>query len=104
MREIDLSVRNADHSWYWQQIREYSTKQVHLLRANIRRNAYDNQSYANIEKWSDERGWVIISSHSITDYPCAKVSYVTKELTDNDHEWFIQTAEELFTIGVTFVR
>jgi len=104
MREIDLSVRNADNSWYWQQIREYSNKQVHRLRANIRRNAYDNQSHANIEKWSDERGWVIISSHPITDYPCVKVSYVTKELTDNDHEWFIQTAEELFTIGVTFAR
>jgi len=104
MREIDLSVRNADNSWYWQQIREYSNKQVHRLRVNIRRNAYDNQSYANIEKWSDERGWVIISCHAITDYPCAKVSYVAKVLTDRDHEWFIQTAEELFTIGVTFAR
>lgn len=104
MREIDLSVQNANHSWIWQQIREYSNKQVHRLRANIRRNAYDNQSYANIEKWSDERGWVIISSHPVTDYPCAKVSYVTKELTDNDHESFIRTAEELFAIGVTFIR
>lgn len=101
MEEIDLSVRNSGQSWYWQQIRKYNI--VQRLRVNICRNAYDHQSYANIEKWSDERGWVIISTHSITDYPCSKVSYTTKELNDTHHEWFIQSAERLFAIGMKFL-
>ena len=103
-REIDLSVRHAENSWYWQQIRDYSNRETHRLRANIRRNAYDHQSYANIERWSNERGWVIISCHPITDYPCAKVWSGREQLTDNDHEWFIQSAECLFAIGVKFIE
>ena len=103
-REIDLSVRHAENSWYWQQIRDYSNKETHRLRANIRRNHYDNQSYANIERWSNERGWVIISCHAITDYPCAKVWSGREQLTDRDHEWFIQSAEYLFAIGVKFIE
>ena len=104
---VDESVKNNENSWYWQEIRRYSLENADgtcLLRANIRRNAYDHQSYANIEKWSDERGWLVIASHAITEYPGARASYVTKELSDDDFEAFIETARKLFAIGEDFIK
>lgn len=104
---VDESVKNNDNSWYWQEIRRYSLENADgtcLLRANIRRNAYDHQSYANIEKWSDERGWLVIASHAITEYPCARASYVTKELSDDNFVAFVETARELFAIGKDFIK
>ena len=104
---VDESIRNNENYWYWQEIRRYSLENADgtcLLRANIRRNAYYHQSYANIEKWSDERGWLVIASHAITEYPCARASYVTKELSDDDFEAFIETARRLFAIGEDFIK
>ena len=117
-KTIDLSVRNVGQSWLWDEIRLYESVEMidpddsesgwgestyHRLRASIRRNAYNDQSYANIEKWSDERGWVIINSHGIAEMPCASVSYVMKELDDDKQDLFIQTADFLFGIGERFI-
>lgn len=111
---IDLSVQNVHQSWCWEEIRCYTMTDIHddetlgvahtkLLRANIRRNAYDDQSYARIEQWSDERGWMVVASHPIAKLPCAKVSYTHKELDDDKQDLFIQTTDFLFGIGERFI-
>jgi hypothetical protein len=45
------------------------------LRAVIRRNAYDEQSYARVEAWTAD-GWSVIHSVPITDLPIAAYDYV----------------------------
>ena len=96
---IDLSVRNANQSWVWQEIRKYDG---HTLRANIRRNAYDDQSFANIEVFSPTAGWLVIASHPVSDFPCADVSYTQRDMSDAMGDKFFATTQDLFRIGEQF--
>lgn len=99
-KTIDQSVYNLNQTWYWQEIRQYWVESVgHSVRANIARNAYDHQSYARVEIWSPSNGWLILANHQITEFPCAKVSFVHKELDDDKQDLFIQTADFLFGIA-----
>ena len=101
---IDLSIYNANQSWYYSEIRQYDILGVGTprLRANIRRNAFDHQSYARIEKWSETQGWLMISEHHISEFPASKVSYTTKELVTEEVEYLRDSAERLFAIGEAF--
>ena len=98
---IDISVKyqSQSQSWYWQEIRDYGGVK---LRANIQRNAYDDQSYANIEQFSDQKGWLVIASHPITKYSVSKMSYVW-EMTDERRDLFRDCADRLFKLGEAFI-
>jgi len=51
------------------------------VRATIRRNAYDNQSYGISEVW-ESQGWVTIQQFPIQNLSVSSVSYVAR-----DGEW-----------------
>jgi hypothetical protein len=96
---IDISVKYQSQSWHWQEIRDYGGVK---LRANIVRNAYDDQSHANIEQFSDQKGWLVIASHPITKYAVSKMSYVW-EMTDDRRDLFSDCSDRLFKLGEAFI-
>ncbi len=86
-------------------IRAYSTGDSvirHRLRAFISQDFYDLQSYAKIEKWSDEKGWLPIAQHKIEEFPChlVKGKPSDSELVTTA---FAESAEILFEIGEKFI-
>ena len=52
------------------------------LRADIRRNAYDDQSHARLEAWTEEHGWETVRSHPITAMKIAPHSYTDPRRDD----------------------
>lgn len=67
---------NQDQSWNFIKIVEI---QSHKLKIDIRRNAYDNQSHARIERWNGSE-WKLVHHKPIMDCRCAIVSYVEKNV------------------------
>ena len=65
-------------------------------------NAYDDQSHANIEQFSDQKGWLVIASHPITKYAVSKMSYVW-EMTDDRRDLFSDCSDRLFKLGEAFI-
>jgi hypothetical protein len=101
---IDISIYNSNQSWHYTEIRQYDILGVGTprLRANIRRNAYDFQSYARIEKWSETQGWLVISEHYITEFAVAECSYTQRDLTTEYEDMMRYSADRLFEIGEAF--
>lgn len=97
-------IKDFTHRTY-HSIRAYSTGDSvirHRLRAFICQDFYDFQSYAKIEKWSDEKGWLPIAQHKIEEFPC----HLVKGKPTNDEsvtKAFAESAEILFGIGEKFV-
>lgn len=105
-KTIDTSLQHGRSDVYYAEIRAYFTGDGvfrHRFRAYINRNFYDDQSVANIEKWSDDRGWLLIASHPIHDFPCASIK-VTQPLTDGSMDLLSKSAEQLFQIGERFIN
>ena len=50
-----------------------------IVRVNIKRDAHDFQSWAKVEKWTDERGWQEFVSIPIAQTPVHGISYVSDE-------------------------
>lgn len=65
----------ANQSWCLDRI--YSLGQ-HRIRVKIRRNAYDEQSYAVVESWHMS-GWQQIAHRHISFLACKTVSYQGKD-------------------------
>jgi hypothetical protein len=73
------SVWNANQSWYYKAL---WTSGDYRLQVNIRRNAFEDQSYARVEVWSAaELKWSTVVSQPITLMVCKKVSYVQENVT-----------------------
>ena len=86
-------------------IRAYSTGDSvirHRLRAFIAQDFYDSQSYAKIEKWSDEKGWLPISQHRIEELPCHLIKGKPSD-DESLNKAFAESAEILFEIGEKFI-
>ena len=102
-QKVDLSFWISRDTWHWQEIRKYVTDSgTYMLRANICRNFYEFQSYARVEFFSMDKGWITVASHPATDYPCWEVKTHIKSLTGRDHEAFTETTDVLFDIGEKF--
>ncbi len=95
----DERIWNGDQSLYGSRIVRWGSE---LLRASIRRDAYDNQSSAVVEVWCIGRGWREVQRVPIQDLPVAACSYVTKP------ERFTAPMRESLTLlcelGVTILR
>ena len=52
------------------------------LRANICRNAYDDQSHARLEAWTEEHGWETVRNLPIQGMSVATHSYVDPRRDD----------------------
>lgn len=70
-REYDFY--NKSQSLYCRAIdRDYD----HKLSCLIKRNAYDNQSYAKVEVWNNQNGWLFIRDWPIQAMRAFDYSYI----------------------------
>lgn len=104
---ISQNIYNESDSWHFREIREYPAttrgERNIRLRANVKRNAYADQSFVRIEQWSDVNGWLIIESFPINDYDARILSYVMRELTSEYSYALDATADQLFEIAEAFI-
>lgn len=71
----------AGQSWHY----ERTVRQpADTLRVCIRRNAYDDQSSASVEKWTPS-GWTQVVRWPITSCQCKRLSYVGEARASDFH-------------------
>lgn len=87
-----LTLRNHQQSWYFTETKTLMKDGVNvLLRANIRRNAYDEQSEIRYEFWNGSK-WEAKHVIGIEGTPVEHISYTTP-LYKLDTEAFRTTAD-----------
>jgi len=97
---ISTRVFNQDQSWVFQRTVEIKARKnaKHTLRINIRRNAYDNQSYAKVERWNGTE-WKNVVNAPITECECKGISYVDLNISarhfERDAERLVKEAEAI---------
>lgn len=69
---------NQSHSWNYERTVKIGSRKV---RVQIRRNAYDQQSYARTHVWAGD-AWNLVCSRPISECKCSTVSYVNDGATD----------------------
>lgn len=105
-RTLNTSIKQRRNTINYTEIRGYFTEAgrvQHRFRAHIQRDFYEDQSYANIEKWSDENGWLLIASQPITEFACASIRVGTP-ITDDCVALLSESSDQLFLIGETFMN
>lgn len=78
---ISERVYNQNQSWYFEHtvlVNEGTTS--FKLRVAIRRNAYDNQSYAHVDMWNGNE-WKRVLGVPITECVCKSISYTDVAVT-----------------------
>ena len=77
-KPISERVYNADQSWYFERTvtATKNAKKV-KLQVNIRRNAYNDQSYARVKRWSGTE-WKNVVDAPITECECKSITYVDR--------------------------
>lgn len=93
---ISEQFYNQNQSWYYVRIIE---KDSHKMKVFIRRNAYDNQSCAQVERW-DGTKWQFVYDKPIMECQCKVVSYVQ---TDAKKDKFSLDADELLKTAIQIV-
>ena len=73
MKPIQEEFYCQDQSWNYLEVFQDDSGQ--RFRIEIRRNAYDNQSYARIKRW-DGSQWQFVTSVPLATCTCKDVSYV----------------------------
>ena len=77
-KPISERVYNQDQSWYFERTVTVTNSDVIIkLRVSIRRNAYNDQSYARVDQWT-ATGWERVIDAPIMECDCSAISY-----TDN---------------------
>lgn len=99
MKIIQSDFSNHNQSWSYTQVIEESDKK---FRVRIRRNAYDNQSFAVAELWTGT-DWNQIISRPIEKMKCHSILYY-EPLTARDETIFKQDAEDLLKMAFEVVR
>ena len=67
---------NSEQSWHYEKTVSWLMNSAwHKLRVCIRRNAYDHQSFARVERWNGEQ-WHQVTRCPIGECSCREVSYV----------------------------
>jgi hypothetical protein len=82
-------VYRYSQGWEYQEIKRFGVS--NLFRVRIRRDSYDMQSMACLEKWSDSNGWVTFSClPSVKTLPFMEIPphIVEKEFWKGDRDWF----------------
>lgn len=70
-----------DQSWWYERIVKIPTNRK--LKVEIRRNAYDVQSYAKVEIWSGTK-WEEVVKVPITLCECQRISYASDTVLAED--------------------
>lgn len=89
-----ITLRNHQQSWYFTETKKVGEL---LMRANIRRNAYDEQSEIRYEVWNGAK-WEAKHVIGIEGTPVEHISYVTP-LYKLDTEVFRTTADIVWEIA-----
>jgi len=93
MEIIQNEVDNRGQSWNFTRIVKGNTgrglgsvdRGEYKLRVRIRRNAYDEQSYALVERWDGSK-WHEVVKQPIDRCECQSLSYVTRGVTTEAFE------------------
>lgn len=94
---ILITLRRHQQSWFYTEIRKpLATDYQRTMRVVIRRNSYDEQSYASLYQLTQE-GWVEIHSIGITGTPAHQIS-CWSDLKDVKVMLFRHTAEILWDV------
>lgn len=77
MKITTQEIWNAGQSWHLEATANIGTAaDTRRLRIRIRRNAYDGQSKATVEAWTDQEGWAYLTQIPITETEASQISYV----------------------------
>jgi len=85
-QQISERVWNANQSWYYERTVRCSVTPDHspdTLRISIRRNAYDDQSSAEVERWTPD-GWKSVVWQAIQFCECKGLSYAKDGVRASD--------------------
>lgn len=100
--QISEQVYNENQSWYFERVVEVKAKggKKHVLQIDIRRNAYDNQSYAKVKRWNGEE-WKQVIHQPISRCECKGISYVQGGIRvshfENDAKRLMEEAVQIVT-------
>jgi hypothetical protein len=94
MKVAELCFKQ-NHSWNYQKVMKSDR---HTLKIDIRRNAYDEQSHARVERWSGTK-WELVWEEPITACECKAISYtadhIDTECFRNDAGALMRTALDI---------
>lgn len=75
----------ADQSWYFERVTKFNGGIT--LKINIRRNAYNDQSYAHVSIWDTvNTQWNIVVEAPISECVCQDIDYCSKGVTPSYFE------------------
>ena len=94
---ISTRVWKGSQSWEFEDILRLEDGQKLAIR--IKRDSYDHQSYARVDRW-DGAKWQLVVSNTIGECVCQKISYVADKVTAAD---FKVDADRLFCIAKEIV-
>jgi hypothetical protein len=77
MMKIVEQCYKQSHSWCYQKVVHDNG---HTLRVDIRRNAYDEQSHARVERWSGTK-WEFVWDKPISACACQTTSYTAENVS-----------------------
>ena len=84
----DGRIVKSGQSVYFTYIVEYDNAYGgrHKLRFMIKSDAYIDQSYGRVDRWSEQFGWQGVASLRGTELECGSGLYVHKDYED-EHHW-----------------
>jgi hypothetical protein len=95
---------NSSQSWHYTSHWHAVTRDV-MLRVSIRRNAYDEQSFARVEAFDKTKNeWNTIGSVPFTSTACQEVSYVMRSLTPGQKALFERDAKRLLDLAMVIIQ
>lgn len=102
----DVTFRNHQQSWYYTEIRAFGPSGIHKhfrtkIRVVIRRNYYDEQSYARLEVWATDGGWNIFHEQGIESLPV--VGIIPSMRLEDVEQSFYDSAEHLWTMATEYL-
>jgi hypothetical protein len=99
MEVISERFYNASHSWIYEKT---LSSNRHKLKVVIRRNAYDDQSYARVSRWGGSK-WEVVVNMPISECKCRTTSYVLSEARANK-QLFRSDAERILVEAMKVIE
>lgn len=96
---IQSDFNYSQQSWHYTQLVKVGDTK---FRIRLRRNAYDFQSYAVIERWNGEE-WKEVLSRPIREMLCKDVHYYSEQLSSEQKGFFEFDAEALLLLALEVV-
>ena len=93
-----ITLQNLEQSWFFTEVKTtYAYSDIKQVRASVRRNHYDKQSYVKYEVWHPS-GWQLKHIMGIEGTPAESINYATP-LYMLDTELFRRTADIVWDIA-----